>query len=220
MAGHKGFLTPKERGELQDIMRKRKTEALKARRANALLALDEGRSVAVIAEILYLNPETIRTWLRDFLKRRLASMDLATYPGQERRLDRKQEKGLQEQFQKHPPRNTSEIRDTILRLYGVEYSLAGVARLMHRLGFKYVRPKSLPLYFDKNAQEIFAATAAPTQNTDPKTILYADKNAKEVFAKHYQGSDETHPEHQYRPTRGWIIRSKKLAPDPQRIAGT
>ena len=44
-------------------MRKRKVEALKVRRANALVALDDGHSVQMVSRIFYLDPDTVRGWL-------------------------------------------------------------------------------------------------------------------------------------------------------------
>ena len=134
MAGYGGFLTPEERTQLLDIMRKRKTEALRARRANVLLALDDGKSVQSVAEVLYLEPNTIRTWLREFRGKRLASVEIAAYPDREGKLDRDQEAALRERFLDNPPRNSIDFRDTIHRLYGVEYSRGGATKLMHRLG--------------------------------------------------------------------------------------
>ena len=51
------FLTADERKALLNVMRKRKVEALKVRRANALVALDDGHSVQMVSRIFYLDPD-------------------------------------------------------------------------------------------------------------------------------------------------------------------
>ena len=197
-AGYGGFLTTRERTELRDMMRKRKGEILAARRANALPLLDKGKSVGSIAEFLLLDPDTVRAWLREFRKMRLASVGLAAYPEREGKLDRKQESDLRQRFREHPPRDTNEVRDTILRLYGVEYSRGGASKLMHRLGFDWVKPKSLPRRADPEAQEKFIKDYGGRMNglLPAGTIVFVDA---------------VHPEYQSRPVHGWFIRSEKPA---------
>ena len=97
-AGYEGFLTTSERSELRNMIRRRKGEILAARRANALLLPSKGKSVGSIAEFLLLDPDTVRTWLREFRKRRLASVDPATYPEREGKPGRKQESDLRQRF--------------------------------------------------------------------------------------------------------------------------
>ena len=135
MSRRGSLLPPDERKTLLDVMRKLKVEALKVRRANALVALDDGKRIRLVSEILYLDPDTVRGWLRECRETGLASVDLATYPGREGKLDRDQEAALKALFRDTPPRDTNEVRDTIFRRYGVAYSRAGAIKLMHRPGF-------------------------------------------------------------------------------------
>ncbi len=57
------FLTADEPKALLNVMRKQKVEALQVRRANALVALDDGHSVQMVSRIFYLDPDTVRGWL-------------------------------------------------------------------------------------------------------------------------------------------------------------
>ena len=79
-------------------------------------------------------------------------MGLVAYSDRKGKLDRKQEIDLREQ---RPPRDRNEVCNTILKLYGVEYSCADAAKSMHRPGFEYVKPKSLPLKANREVQEGF-----------------------------------------------------------------
>lgn len=54
------FLTSSERRELQDSVRSNREVHGVARRANAILLLDNGKSCQVIAEFLCLDDDTIR----------------------------------------------------------------------------------------------------------------------------------------------------------------
>ena len=78
------FLTADEPKALLNVRRKRKVEALQVRRANALVALDDGHSVQMVSRIFYLDPDTVRGWLRDFREKGLASVELADYPDRAR----------------------------------------------------------------------------------------------------------------------------------------
>ena len=98
------------------MMRRRKVGILAARRANALPLPSRGKSVGSIAEFLLPDPDTVRAWLREFRKMRLAPVGLAAYPERGGRLGRKRESDLRERFREHPPRDTTGVRDTILRL--------------------------------------------------------------------------------------------------------
>ena len=121
-------------------------------------------------------------------------MGLAAYPEREGKLDGKQEIDLRER----PPRDTTGVRDTILCLYGVEYSRAGAAKLMQRLGFDCVKPKSLPRRADREGREKFVRAYGGRMNglLPAGTIVFVDA---------------VHPECQSRPVHGWLIRSEKPA---------
>ena len=81
---------------------------------------------------------------------------------------------------------------------GVKYSRAGAAKLMHRLGFACVKPKSLSRKADKEAQEKFIGHYGGRMNglLPDETIVFVDA---------------VHPEYQARPAHGWVISSEKPA---------
>ena len=192
------FLTADEPKALLNVMRKRKVEALQVRRANALVALDDGHSVQMVSRIFYLDPDTVRGWLRDFREKGLASVELADYPDRAGRLTANQEAALKAQFRDNPPRDTNAVRDAIFRKFAVRYSRPGAIKLMHRLGFAYVKPKTLPKQADKQAQEAFIRDYEQlTRGMFPDATV--------VFAA------AVHPEYQSRPAHGWFIRSDKPA---------
>ncbi len=61
-----GFLSPTERLELKACVRSQREDHGIARRANALLFLDDGKSCQVIAEFLYLDDDTVRGWHKTY----------------------------------------------------------------------------------------------------------------------------------------------------------
>lgn len=65
------FLTSSERRELVACMRRHREDHGVARRTNAILLLDDGKSCQANAEFLYLDDDTIRGWLGRPFDRRL-----------------------------------------------------------------------------------------------------------------------------------------------------
>ena len=61
-----GFLSAKERTVLQAVMRHPSEIHGVARRANAILLLDDGWNCAKVAEALYLDDDTVRTWFKRY----------------------------------------------------------------------------------------------------------------------------------------------------------
>ena len=61
-----GFLSPRQRGELIALLRDGHTEQRLARRANAVLLLDDGWSCERAAKALYLDDDTIRGWRKTY----------------------------------------------------------------------------------------------------------------------------------------------------------
>ena len=58
----RGFLDPESRQDLIELTRDGSAAHRLARRANALVLLDEGMSCQAIAKVLFLDDDTIRAW--------------------------------------------------------------------------------------------------------------------------------------------------------------
>ena len=56
------FLDPESRRDLIDLVRDGSPAQRLARRASALVLLDNGMSCAAIAKVMFLDDDTIRTW--------------------------------------------------------------------------------------------------------------------------------------------------------------
>jgi len=61
-----GFLSIEERAKLTQIVRRPGEDHGVARRANAILLLDDGKSCEEIAEFLYLDDDTVRGWYKRY----------------------------------------------------------------------------------------------------------------------------------------------------------
>jgi transposase len=63
-----GFLSSVERLELETCVRRQREDHGIARRANAILLLDDGKSCQEISDFLYLDDDTIRGWHKTYLQ--------------------------------------------------------------------------------------------------------------------------------------------------------
>ena len=62
------FLTTADRLELLSCVKRQREDHGVARRANALLLLDDGMSCSQIAKVLFLDDDTVRSWHKQYLR--------------------------------------------------------------------------------------------------------------------------------------------------------
>ena len=60
------FLTTADRLELLSCVKRQREDHGVARRANALLLLDDGMSCSQIAKVLFLDDDTVRSWHKQY----------------------------------------------------------------------------------------------------------------------------------------------------------
>ena len=63
-----GFLSAQDRKELLGCVKSQTEEHGIARRANALLLLDEGKPCTAIAKVLYIDDDTVRCWHKQYVR--------------------------------------------------------------------------------------------------------------------------------------------------------
>ncbi len=144
-----GFLSAKERTALQAVMRHPSEIYGVVRRANAILLLDDGWNCDKVAEALYLDDDTVRTWFKRYQAGSLDEMKVFDWKGRNRYLSREQEAELTVRLGERLYRDSSEVAAYIAAKWGVTYGRSGCVNLLHRLGFEYRRPESLPSQADE-----------------------------------------------------------------------
>ena len=193
-----GFLSDKERAALKAVIRHPSEVHGVARRANAVLLLDKGWSCAAIAEALFLDDDTVREWYKHYRSGGLDELTLFDWHGGQGHLSRAQEAELTAHLAERPYRDTGAVAAHIRATYGVSYSHSGCLKLMHRLGFEYKRPESLPGKANEAEQAAFIAAY--------ERLLRGLEDDEAVYF-----ADAVHPEYQSRPTHGWVKKGDKLA---------
>ena len=88
------FLSPSERRELEACVRRQREDHGVARRANALLLLDDGKSCQAIADFLYLDDDTIRGWYKTYREAVWDALSIDGWKGGQARMTSAQEAEL------------------------------------------------------------------------------------------------------------------------------
>ena len=192
------FLSAEEQHRLERCVRRQCEDHGIARRANAVLLLDKGKSCAEIAEFLYLDDDTIRGWYKAYQEDGWDALALNGWQGGQSRMTFDQEAELCTWLEGRFCRSAGEIRAYIKSKFGPIYSHSGCLKLLRRLGFEYRKPKALPHVSDETKQAEFIALYEALMNNLPadETVYFADA---------------VHPEHQTKPAFGWVRKGSNPA---------
>jgi transposase len=145
-----GFLDTASRQDLIELARDGSAAHRLARRANALVLLDDGMSCAAVAKVLLLDDNTIRTWHQLYEEEGLASFG---YEGSACRLSEVQQDRLKAWITETLPRTTREVGAWIETECGIAYqSRSGLIALLHRLEMEHCKPKAVSRKLDPDKQ--------------------------------------------------------------------
>jgi transposase len=136
-----GSLSPQQRAELIGLMRGGSVAHRIARRANAMLLLDDGLGCEQVAKVFYLDDDTVRIWRKVYDERSVAGVTSFDVEGSASRLSPAQEEALKAYVAASLPRSTRQIGAYGEKEFGVVYeSRCGLIALLHRLGLEYHKP--------------------------------------------------------------------------------
>jgi transposase len=194
-----GFLSPLQRVELMALLRDGRTEQRLARRANAVLLLDDGWSCERAAKALYLDDDTVRGWRKTYDEDGVEGLRRFEAGGSASHLSRAQEDELVVYVSQALPGSTREVGAFIEQVFGVVYeSRSGLIALLHRLGLEYKKPATIGRRLDARAQQAFIDAYEKLLNS-----LGPDEAA--LFM------DAVHPTYAARSVGCWAPRSENLA---------
>ena len=104
------FLSREDRRELLSCVKRQREDHGVARRANALLLLDDGKSCVEIAQVLYLDDDTVRGWHKQYLSEGWDTVAYDGWKGGQSRLSVAQQVALCAWLEDRFCRSTVEIR--------------------------------------------------------------------------------------------------------------
>src|SRR5208337_3509207 len=194
-----GFLDSESRQDLVELARDGSAAHRLARRANALVLLDDGMSCEAIARVLLIDDDTIRTWFRLYQEDGIEGLASFGYEGGACRLTGEQQDKLKAWISETLPRSTREIGAWIERECGIAYQgRSGLIALLHRLGMEHRKPKAVSRKLDPEKQAAFIKAYEDLLNhlADDEAVLFGDA---------------VHPTHAVRPVGCWAPKDTKIA---------
>lgn len=188
------FLTEKEVLVLRKAHKTIRDKRL-ADRIKAVLSLNAGHDYSQVASILLLDEVTLRRYVKSFKEKGLAGLLEFHYTGGQAKLTKATELELKNHLidSPHIYLTAKEVASFVKHHYKVSYSIIGITKLLHRLGFVYKKPKLVPAKADRKAQQQFL-----DEYFKLKKQL---KNEDQIYFL-----DATHPTHNTRPSMGWILK--------------
>src|SRR5258708_4312600 len=185
-----GFLSAAERGALIAVARDGLVEHRVARRANAIVLLNDGWNCEEVGSALLLDDDTVREWFEVYQRQGMAGLRNFGHEGSSCQLTDEQQTALKAFVTTRLPRSTNAIGAWLRKNYELSYSHSGLIALLHRLDFVYHKPQRVPRKLDEAQQQAFIASYEKLLN-----LLETDESV--VFV------DAAHPTHQARPTGCW-----------------
>lgn len=166
-----------------------------ADRIKAIIYLHFGLSYKEISKLLFFDEVTLSRYFKKFKADGIKGLLEFRYKGGQTRLTVFQESELKKYLEINTLRTSKEIVNYIQKEYRVGFSVIGVTKLLHRLGFSYKKPKVIP-----GKADFFSQAQFIEKYDEIKRNLKANDQIYFV--------DSTHPEHNTKPSYGWILKGK------------
>lgn len=158
--------------------------------------LNFGFTYFQISQALILDEVTLRRYVERFQEKGIDGLLEYRYTGGRSQLTLIQLEELNTFLVDNTQTKAKDIVSHIKKQYNVSYSVIGVTKLIHRLGFTYKKPKIIPGKADRSKQEAFLEKYQEIKS-----------NLKENDQVYFL--DSTHPTHNTTASYGWILKGKK-----------
>ncbi len=111
---------------------------------NALLLLDDGWAAERVADVLFIDAETVRGHRRLYETAGVAGLERLNYEGSDPALSEAQLDALKTELDAHLYMRSKEVCEFVQRTFEVEYTPNAMTKLLKRLNFVYKKPKCVP----------------------------------------------------------------------------
>ncbi len=189
-------LTVQEREELLKLEKQIPHKGVSTR-IKIILALDLGYSAKEVAEILLLDEDTITKWKQLYEQSQYLSDWLGDKNnGYRGRLTREQEKMVETYVKDAVITDCQQVVEYIESTFEINYTIDGVSKLLHRLGFTYKQIIGIPGGLNAEKQEAFIKeyTELKESKKEDEVILFGDG---------------VHPTHNLHKTKAWIKKGEE-----------
>ena len=173
-----GFLDEQERADCLRVAKDGREEHRFSRRANALLLLDDGMPYEQVAKALYLDDSTVRAWREAYEVGGVESIYAFEHKGGACLLSNAQIDELRAWATEALPETTEVVGKFVLDHFGLDYCKSGLIKLMHRIGFDWKKPESVPAKIDAQTQREFIEAHEKLRNCEFRRNPATDSDLK------------------------------------------
>lgn len=166
-----------------------------ADRIKAVVSLASGGTAEQIAEVLLIDPNTVRNHFKRYREGGLPGLLQVEFRGSDCALSDAELAALDLHVQSHLYLTAKAVASWVEDQFGVCYTESGMTAVLHRLDFVYKKPKLVPGKADPAAQEAFLAEYEK---------LKQNKGENDVICF----MDAVHPQHNPVLGYGWIKRGE------------
>jgi transposase len=189
-------LQPEERKDLIELGKQIK-DVKGAIRIRVILALDAGYTVEETAKLFLLDEDTVTNWKKKYQKRQFFSDWLKEYyAGYNGKLTKEQIEEIEGFVKKHTVTDSREVVKFIKEKFDKTYTITGVTKLLHRLGFVYKQVVLVPGKLNEEKQQAFLSQyeTLKKEQKDDEIILFGDG---------------VHPTHNIHKTNAWVKKGEE-----------
>jgi transposase len=172
--------------------------AREAYRLNAVILLGSGWSPSEVAAALLIDDDTVRNHYKRYKRGGLTALERMNYAGSEALLTPEQLDEFDAHLQQELHPTAASAARWVKDRFEVDYTVSGMTALLHRMGYRYKKPKLLPGKAPApEVQEAFVASYKKLKenNGEDDVILFMDA---------------THPQHNPVLGGGWIKRGRRF----------
>ena len=180
-------LTYQEKSALES-RHKKCSDKRECDRIKAILLADEGWSTTMISQALRKHQTSIIRHLNDYASHQKTTSENG---GSDSYLNEVQTELVIEHLSDTTYFHMHDIREYIISVFDVEYSIPGLQKWLHRNGFSYKQPKGVPHKYDQEKQDVFIE-----EYNELKATVASDEPI--LFM------DATHPTQATKVSSGWI----------------
>lgn len=156
-------LSKQQKSVLQNALKRTESEGdlTKVKRILSILMLNKGCLVAEVSDILQVNTESIRQWLRKYLVEGLRGLRSGSSPGRPPKLNKSQRRELAKAITEGSEKQgftgscwrTPMIRYWIKEKFGVFYNTRYISELLHSMGFSFQKATFIADKYDEDKRK-------------------------------------------------------------------
>jgi len=184
------------------LLQRKERNTRRFKKLTVLIMLHNNYKISEIELALGLDDNTIRKYVSTYREKSLEVYLSDNYVGCVGKLSKEQEDQLAIHLEENLYSDADWIRIYVNETFGVNYSLSGITKLLHRLEFVYKQTKTIPSKADETSQKEFL------EKTLSPILKEVDTGDSVVYY-----SDGCHPTHNTKSGYGWIRKGQEFEVD-------